>query len=134
MLIQLIIDGKGGCAATYANINSTNYQGSLVWLDHEGAIRYQTGMSNAFYGGIIECTDKHLLYTDRRPASGVYLVDETGNEAKIPAAAGTVNTANGGKIPVTFLLEDMLNDKKGFFLVSSDTNETASTVIRYNNK
>lgn len=134
MIIQLIIDGKGGCAATYVNLNSTNYLGSLIWLDREGTVRYQTVLSNALYGGIVECTDKHLLYTDRRPDPGVFLVDDTGTATKVPAAAGTVNTTSGGTIPVTLLMNDMINDKKGFFLVSTSTNETSSTLIRYNNK
>jgi hypothetical protein len=134
MIVQLIIDDKGGCAATYANVNSTNYLGSLIWFDREGTIRYQVGLSNAFYGGIVECTDKHLLYTDWRPDPGVYHVDDTGTATKVPAAAGTVNTTSGGTIPVTFLLDDMINDKKGFFLISTSTNETSTTLIRYNYK
>jgi len=61
-------------------------------------------------------------------------VDETGTETKIPSAAGTVNTASVGTIPFVLLRNDVVDDKKGFFLVISTTDGTTNTLIRYSNK
>jgi len=115
-IMRIVPDSKGGCAIIVGQMTGPPYPGRLIWFDREGGIKYQTGISNIQYGAAIECTEKQLVFIDNRPDPEVRLVDETGTETKIPSAAGTVNTASVGTIPFVLLRNDVVDDKKGFFL------------------
>jgi|GEM_PF-539386 len=131
-IFQVVADGKGGCAMTRCTNSIDNAE--IVWLDNKGQLIFQTSISNIIKSSIIMCTPKHLLFTDFRPDPVFIQVDNNGTESVVSSPSGKYNMVPGpGTIPVG-ILNSKIDDKKGFFLVRSATNENGATLIRYKNK
>ena len=133
-VFQVVPDGKGGCAVVLAWLLGPPQGGRLLWFDSDGTVRYQAGLSNILGGAVIDCTDKQLIFADARPAAAVYLVDDKGAIAKVPSPPGSVNKVGISSFPIAIYRNDVVYDKKGFFVVEAATNQTSSTLIRYTNK
>ncbi len=131
-IFQVVIDGKGGCAMTRSTNSLDNIE--LVWLDKTGALIYQTTITNFVISTIIDCTPKQLLFSDYRPHPVFIQVDNQGVETIVPSPAGKYNMLPGAGAMHFPIINTKLNDRKGFFLVRSSTNDTGATLIRYKNK
>ena len=134
-IFQVVPDGKGGCAVvTVAVMIGPVISGRLLWLDRDGRLRYQTGLSNIYAGIVADCTSSRLIFADTRPDQAVYVVDESGTVTTVPAEPGTINRVTSTKLPFGFYRNDMIYDRKGFFVVEVTTNQSLFTLIRYSNK
>ncbi len=131
-IFQVVTDGKGGCAMTRSTNSLDNIE--LVWLDKTGALIYQTTISNYIISAIIDCTPTQLLFSDYRSHPVFIQVDENGVETIVPSPAGKFNMLPGTGSTRFPVINTRLNDRKGFFLVRSSTNDTGATLIRYKNK
>jgi len=130
-IFQVVADGKGGCAITRATNTIENIE--LHWLDKKGQLIYQTSLSNGLKNTIINCTPKQLLFSDFRPTPVFIQVDNKGTETEVPSPAGKYNMPPAlGTIPIA-VINSKIDDKKGFFLVRSATNDAGATLIRYKN-
>ncbi len=124
-IIQIVADGKGGCAATWIDTNDVF---TVVWLDKKGTVKYEQQMYGLMFSAnmIIHCSKKRLVHFSGAPIPMVVQVDAKGN-AKV---TGTLNGYLMGIL--TFPIpKQILADKKGFFAANSDTNEIYQTLIRY---
>jgi len=129
LVYQALADGKGGAAMIFG-YTPTNV--TLVWFDKKGSVIYQTGLSNVMVFGIVGCTSKDLIYSDLYPDTGiqVFHVNSKGDKETIPADPGTFNTPTA-MVPY---YSNKSNDKKGFFVSFTDTNNPNTFFVRYRNK
>ena len=105
----------------------------LIWLDKKGTLIYQTTLSNIVSSTIIDCTPKQLLFADYRSGPVFIQVDNKGVETIVPSSAGKYNMLPGVELIPVPVINSRIDDKKGYFLVRSSTNENAATLIRYKN-
>ena len=131
-VLQVVADGKGGCAVFYGGTNSTY---SCVWLDRKGRILYQaSGPGSGPFGiGITACSPKQLLYADF--STFPQLVQVRKQRAPVPVAAlgGFVIGTPFAPVPIP-VPSSQVGDRKGFFVVNTNTNAEEDTVIRYSYK
>ncbi len=131
-IFQVVADGKGGCAIVRSTNSIDNSE--LVWLDKKGQQIYQTTISNCIRNSIINCSSKQLLFTDFRPTPVFIQVDNNGTESVVPSPAGKYNMLPATGTTPLAVINTKIDDKKGFFLVRSSTNQNGATLIRYKNK
>jgi len=124
-IIQIVSDGKGGCASVWID---TNDLATIVWLDKKGEVKYEQQVLGMFFSPslIIHCSKKRLVHFSGVPIPLVVQVDAKGN-AKV---TGTLNGYLMGVITLP-IPSQKIYDKKGFFTANSDTNAIYQTLIRY---
>ncbi len=130
-IFQIVADGKGGCAMTRSTNSVENFE--LIWLDKTGTLIYQTTLSNIVSSTIIDCTPKQLLFADYRSRPVFIQVDNKGVETIVPSSAGKYNMLPGVELIPVPVINSRIDDKKGYFLVRSSTNQNSATLIRYKN-
>ena len=127
-IVQIVSDGKGGCASVWFG---TNEFLTVVWLDKKGNVKYENQMYGLYFSPnvILSCSPKQLVHFSGIPLPMVVQVDSKG----IAKVIGTLNGYLTGIL--TFPIpKQKLTDKKGFFAVNADTNAVYQTLIRYSNK
>jgi hypothetical protein len=125
---QILADGKGGCAVLYGD---TNDHFTIVWLDKKGAVRYQQSgqlSSGPPLAMLAACTSKQLLHSDLSIFYQLVQVNKKGEPRAVAALGGFV--LGSPLFPAPFALSDT-GDRKGFFVLNTDTNTSEDTVVRY---
>jgi len=127
-IFQITSDGKGGCAVTrITGVLGPAPTGDVLWFDRKGQLVYQGGISNLLGGGIAVCTRDNLVYGDVRDTNIVVHVNADGAATILPASAGTIN-----HLPWRYFYNGShVNDKKGYFVVVTETNANEVALVRY---
>lgn len=129
-IVSVAADGKGGCAMIRIDsAGGSSTEAEIVWLDKNGELIYSVPVTN-FLIGIIHCDNKNLVYGDIYPSESnvIFHVTSKGEVSQLPADPHTFNTRPYSVVPIYQL---PTYDKKGFFAVSTPTNEPGATLIRY---
>ncbi len=126
-IIQVVADGKGGCALAMADTNNIV---TVVWLDRKGRSLYQSlPVSGPMLGPIQDCSPKQLTYTIFIGYPMIVQVDKKGHEQPVVSIGGiTYGT------PLAPNANNRLGDKKGFLVINVDTNTMRETLVRYSFK
>ena len=127
-VIQVMADGKGGCACAWFDTNATI---NLAWFDAKGRVRYTSEPSDIPIPilPINACTPKQLLYTTVYGFPMMVQVDKKGRAIPVATIGGFVIGS-----PPMLLPRNSLTDQKGFFLINVDTNNAVECVVRYSYK
>jgi hypothetical protein len=126
-IMQVVPDGKGGCAVAVADTNGLM---QVVWLDKKGKVLYTSLPSMGFpIGPISSCTPKQLIYTLFLGPPMVIQVTNKGQEIPVASIGGYLYG-----MPLTFGNNSEYSDKKGFFVFNVETNTLRKTLVRYSYK
>ena len=136
-IIQVLSDGKGGCAI--ASLVTADVV-RVEWFDKNGALLYDTGpMQGSFpvggFGGPInECTPKQIVLTSSFFLPVLLQVKRNGTELPAFDMRGIVlgfpyTEAAPGVFP-----SSRFTDKKGLFVINVNTNTDENTLVRYSYK
>lgn len=121
-IIQVVADGKGGCAFLRM---STNHIQSLVWLDSKGQVLYQSVVSNAV---IFTCSKKQVVFSDKQSGDTVKQVDVKGT-------VSLLDDPDRMEGPLTMqYYQNTMADKKGFFAIKMVSPPGEQRLVRFKNK
>jgi hypothetical protein len=122
-IIQVVADGKGGCAFLRM---STNQVQSLVWLDSTGQVLYQSVVSNAV---IFTCSKKQVVFRDKLTGETVKQVDAKGTVSLLSDPDGRMD----GSLTMQYY-QNTMADKKGFFAIKMVSPPGEQRLVRFKNK
>ena len=126
---QIAVDGKGGCAFVAKDSNDVS---NIAWLDRKGRVLYTVaGLGSAAPLGVViySCTPKQLLFSGALGFPVMGQVNAKGIALPVAAFGGIV--IGGPMFPIELNTQA---DKKGFFVVNSDTNTLVDSIVRYTYK
>lgn len=123
MIMQVVADGKGGCAFICSETNSVK---TIVWLDKSGKSIYESTVSNAV---IITCSNKQLVYKDKLSGPKIIQIDVKGRKKEFSKSESDayVSLMHSVSYP------SEMADKKGFFAVKI-TMASRQALVRFSNK
>jgi hypothetical protein len=121
---SLMADGKGGCAYAHSETNGTM---TIVWVDKNGAVKYEETFPVGTGVLVTECLKKAMIYFKQSGSSRELVqVDKKGQETSLTESDVVLNPL---PVIVTY-------DKQGFFTLGIDTNQlpARTEIIRYSIK
>lgn len=123
-IMQIIADGHGGCAFVRGNTNNAY---TVVWVDKNGAIRFQAATTNISGGAILRCTTRELVYIRNTVPATLGQVDKKGAETVLSAPSG------GLEAPILSMYQSFTADPKGFFAIGY-YGPDSMRLMRFSNK
>ena len=136
--VQLVADGRGGCAAVTMP-DSTNEITHVIWLDPQGQPLFSTNIYHKDIPptAIISLDKKQLVFSFPNPASTNYLLAKVTKDG-----VAVISTDPTGYYILPSILPtkefvglvNVWQDKKGFFVQKVDTVAATVYIVRFTNK